>query len=108
MTSIRTQPYVSDELTHFTGRGKSESEQYATLVQILKSGFLKSPALIAGGKPRGEVGRRTLVRNPSQKICDGGVYLSSVVCFCDIPPSAFAIHMAKYSHFGVAFAKRWL
>ena len=37
---VEVQRYVSSELSHFVGKGKSEEEQYRLLVCILKTSML--------------------------------------------------------------------
>jgi hypothetical protein len=46
LQAMPTQRYVSPELTHFVGRGLSEDQQYALLVNdILKAGWLMHPPI---------------------------------------------------------------
>jgi Putative abortive phage resistance protein AbiGi, antitoxin len=96
------QRYVSPELTHFAGRGKSEEEQYATLFAILRSRTLKSRGLHEG--PVGPGGG--LVIDPTAPLKD--MFTTQVVCFCDIPLGDLALHAEKYSVFGLAFRKDFL
>lgn len=95
------QRYVSDELTHFVGRGKPEAEQYRDLLQILREGVLARPPY---DPARGLV----LTVDYSASMCRNEVFSPEVVCFCDIPPSDFKLHMNKYSRFGLAFQKHFL
>ena len=95
------QSYVSETFTHFVGRGLQESDQYAVLTKVLKSGWLThdphldQPSLGTTAHPEKEFsGNRML--NPQ------------MICFCDIPESALAIHTGKYSRFGVAFQREFL
>src|SRR2546425_193273 len=39
----KVQRYVSDELTHFVGRGREPASQYELLIRILTSGWLTHP-----------------------------------------------------------------
>src|ERR1700730_914345 len=94
------QRYVSAELTHFVGRGKTPDEQYELLAHILSEGLLSHPPHKRGQKA-------TLEVRPA-KVSANQMYNPGVVCFCDIPRSDFAIHMAKYSPFGLAFPKGFL
>src|SRR5688572_9036628 len=99
----RTQRYVSDELSHFVGRGlKTSDEQYDRLIRILTSMELVPPALLT---KRGVVHRpaRTLARRSKECISGNEKYLASVVCFCDIPIEDLPLHIAKYSAFGLSF-----
>jgi hypothetical protein len=50
---MSTQRYVSNELTHFIGRGRTENQQYDLLVnQILKPGCTRSAKPYPGrGQP---------------------------------------------------------
>jgi len=96
------QRYVSGELTHFVGRGLSESEQYDLLVQkILKPGWLTYP-------PHDCSPDRSPAIDLSKTISNGQMIAHQVVCFCDIPVADFTLHMSKYSHFGIAFRKEFL
>jgi Putative abortive phage resistance protein AbiGi, antitoxin len=99
----RMQRYVSDELTHFVGRSaKTEDERYDILVnKILKSGWLTYP-------PH-DVGRpRRLALDFAQPLSTDQALKYEVVCFCDIPEPDLAIHVRKYSRFGLAFKKEFL
>ncbi len=98
------QRYVATELTHFVGRQiAGEADQYELLKKILKSGcLLASPRLGEDGAIQAQT------HVGGTKFSNRNMYLSSVVCFCDIPLSDFAIHMGKYSRFGIAFTKEYL
>lgn len=94
------QRYVSSELTHFVGRSlQTTAEQYRLLTtNILASGKLG-----------------TLADGSFQVRADGGTHPASnemvhypMVCFCDIPVADLALHMKKYSRFGLAFKKTFL
>ena len=92
------QRYISKELFHFAGRGKSIQEQY----NILK--------LILNGKKlgKGEKDQIKISSDYSKSISSNNVYVSDMVCFCDIPLSDLKIHMNKYSSFGLSFSKIYL
>lgn len=97
------QAYVSDKLTHFTGRSlTTDPDRYSLLVQIIESGILKPDADF----PDQVVGSG--VTDVGGALCDDTAYMADVVCFCDIPASDYHIHMSKYSHFGLGFDKRFL
>jgi Putative abortive phage resistance protein AbiGi, antitoxin len=106
MTSI--QRYVSEELAHFAGRGKPESEQYDTLLKILRSGTLLAPR----GGPATEPDGTPLPPSYQLKISPNAPVVekfeSNVVCFCDIPVEDLGIHTGKYSRFGLSFLKDFL
>jgi hypothetical protein len=97
-----TQRYVSSELTHFVGRGLPENAQYETLVnKILKPGWLTYP-------PHDVTIGRTLEVDFSKPISMDKALKYQVICFCDIPEPDLAIHVKKYSKFGLAFKKDFL
>jgi hypothetical protein len=107
-----SQRYVSPELTHFVGRELSSDDQrYSLLVNdILKGGCLKFPPIDdrpctegLSGSPLPLVGG-----TPKPDVDDTEAAYSRVVCFCDIPVPALAIHMSKYGRFGLSFLKRFL
>jgi hypothetical protein len=97
------QEYVSDELTHFIGRRLStQEEQFNLLVQILRFRWLEA-------SHRREFGAGTYLRsNPGKKLSSNEAVRAATVCFCDIPVRHFAIHVKKYSPFGLAFTKDYL
>ena len=100
MTQI--QRYVSNELSHFVGRGKDKEVQYDILVnKILKNGWITYP-------PHDINRPRSLSLDFSSLISDDKAFKYEVVCFCDIPDSDLAIHVNKYSKFGLAFKKEFL
>ena len=95
------QRYVSDELTHFVGRGlralpEGEERQYALLVNILRGGQL------------GTDKTKHIVYTDASKFSENEYYKPNMVCFSDIPVPDLAIHMAKFSRFGLAFKKSFL
>lgn len=98
------QRYVSDELTHFVGRGLSQGSrdqegaewQYNLLVGILRSGTL------------GVNKKKSVTATEANKFSENQYYKPNVVCFSDIPVPDLAIHMEKYSRFGLAFRKTFL
>jgi len=98
----KSQRYVSRELSHFVGRGYSEPDQYSLLVKILQSGWLTySPD--SPNESLGEI----LIR-PNAKISENELYNPGMVCLCDIPIQDLAIHIRKYSPFGLAFSKAFV
>jgi hypothetical protein len=93
------QRYISKELSHFVGRGCPQQTQYELLVKILRSGLLTySPD--EPNKTYGEI-----LVHPDTKISENELYNPGMVCFCDIPVQDLAIHIRKYSSFGLAFSK---
>lgn len=97
------QRYVSDQLTHFVGRGKPFAEQYELFIRILKEGALVAPSLIGTDKHS-----QYLSIADGERFSDNIRYQPGVVCFCDIPMHDLALHVRKYSQFGIAFNKRML
>jgi len=97
------QRYVSEELTHFTGRDKPDEDSYGLLVKIIKEELLTYP-------PHDKSGNL-----PPISIINGEANFSSnkminpdCVCFCDIPVNDLRIHMKKYGKFGLSFSKNFL
>lgn len=79
-----------------------ENVQYETLVdKILKPGWLTYP-------PHNVTIGRTLEVDFSKPISMDKALKYQVVCFCDIPEPDLAIHVNKYSKFGLAFKKDFL
>lgn len=96
------QGYISDELSHFVGRGQDEGTQYDILVnKILKTGWL-TYAPHDSSKPR------SASLDLSKPISTDDIIKYQVVCFCDIPVSELSIHVVKYGKFGLAFRKPFL
>jgi len=96
------QRYVSKELSHFVGRGlNSPDERFALLLSILRAGCLTHPphSLNVSGN---------LTINPSASLSSNEMYTPQVICFCDIPVEDLHIHTAKYSAFGLSFAKQFI
>ncbi|MCA1988063.1 MAG: hypothetical protein LDL07_02805 [Desulfarculus sp.] len=98
---MSVQRYVSDELTHFVGRRlgnlpDAAERQYALLVEILRSGVLGTD-------------KSTAISYSDDKSFSGNeFYKANLVCFSDIPVPDLAIHMGKFSRFGLAFGKSFL
>jgi hypothetical protein len=96
------QEYVSDELTHFVGRKLAPSEQFELLIKILQSRHLRASY-------RTEFGAGSnLHADPGKKLSSNEAVRAAAVCFCDIPVTHLAIHIRKYSSFGLAFRKKYL
>ena len=102
-THMASQNYVSTQLTHFVGRGlKTAEEQYTLVLEILRTGWLR-PSY------RGEFGAGTTMRtDPKKPLASNECVRAAALCFCDIPFDDLAIHMAKYSSFGLAFSKKFM
>ncbi|WP_346354994.1 abortive infection system antitoxin AbiGi family protein [Azotosporobacter soli] len=123
------QRYISKELTHFVGRGlPTEEDKYNLLVKIIRGGWLTYPPHDKQGKPpkltfknavpinekasgegksfEKELRLRRNIKATSFE--DNNLYNANMVCFCDIPVGDLAIHMKKYSGFGLAFNKELL
>lgn len=95
---VPSQRYVSEELTHFVGRGLDTRAQYDLLVRVLREGRLTPP-------PH-EPDRPLDVRvDPDEPISGNRAYEPRVVCFADIPVGDLHLHIRKYSPFGIAFRK---
>lgn len=96
------QRYISKELSHFVGRGLDEDSQYQLLIEILRSGLLTySP-----NDPTQQLGE--IFINPTAKLSKNEMYNPGVVCFCDIPVEDLAMHVEKYSPFGLSFQKDFI
>ena len=95
-----TQRYISRELTHFVGRAEnSQDSQSELLIEIVKSGALKSRF-----DWEGILISKTDV---NKNISGNEMFISRMVCFCDIPFGDLNVHMKKYSAFGLAFPKKF-
>ncbi len=95
------QDYISDELSHFVGRGKSADEQFRLLVRIVESGWLSHP-------PHNPNISGNLSVSWGKSFDSNAMYAPEMVCFCDIPADQLAIHCLKYSPFGLSFSKRFV
>jgi hypothetical protein len=96
------QRYVSDELTHFVGRGMELEEQFRLLVKILRAQWLCASYSnqFGSGVIMSTTSATPLTTNEAVRV--------RAVCFCDIPVAGLEIHMQKYSRFGLAFSKRYM
>lgn len=95
------QRYISKELTHFIGKGKRKEAQYKLLIKILREGWIAYPN-------HNTVDRVGLVVNLNKKISQNEMYFPQIVCFCDIPVEDLALHIKKYSSFGISFNKDFI
>lgn len=96
------QRYVSNELTHFVGRGQEAEAQYQLLKEILRTGELRrDPSRPAGSPSVGWI-------NLNNPFSHRTKYHFPGVCFCDIPVADLPVHIEKYSPFGVAFSRSFL
>ena len=100
---MRLQRYVSNDLTHFVGRGTDNpNAQYDLLIKIIHGGWLTHPPHEETTKPLDEN------FDASKLMSADGLALRGIVCFCDILPQDYYIHMTKYSKFGISFLKSYL
>lgn len=105
----KKQNYVSTELTHFVGGKISESsvdqtreKQFQLLLNILREGWVTC-------KQRATNFASCMSIDPSASLSSNHMVRLEAVCFCDIPLQAgLAIHMEKYSPFGLAFTKSFV
>lgn len=118
------QRYVSDELTHFVGRDlmqsmadeereSREAQLYDRLIAILRSGTLATGGKRTGVNADPSIGKEGITVEKVISYNVGSTDLQTmfdpaVVCFCDIPVGDIAIHMSKYSPFGLAFSRNFL
>jgi len=98
------QRYISNYLTHFVAKNlkKFEDRQYLVFKTILDKGILKARNQsddLLNSHSTGFVYPEDDINN---------VFLSSVVCFADIPLTELSIHMEKYGKFGLSFTKDFL
>ena len=93
-----TQRYISRELVHFVGRGKTDAEKFELLVKILKEGWLLHPPF------NPNISGNLSVKFPA-KISNHEMFAPEIVCLADIPLDDLQIHAKKYSRFGVTFGK---
>lgn len=112
---MRSQRYVSDELTHFVGRTlreevgddeEREERRYELLSKVLRTGELLAIGPWLGDPEKRPKVSRSVSWDPTQDLT--GMFTASVVCFCDIPVDDVRIHMDKYSEFGLAFSREFL
>jgi hypothetical protein len=102
MTISSSQRYISRELTHFVGRRESDDEsRYGLLLKIIREGWLTH-------EPHNPRISGNLSVNESARVSQNEMYLPQVVCFCDIPLQDLAIHVVKYSRFGISFDKDFI
>jgi len=96
------QRYISSELIHFVGRQlPSPEEQYHLLIEVIKSGKLKS-------SPKNDIFKGSVIIQLPNPISQGKAITLYGVCFCDIPIDDIDIHVNKYSGFGLSFLKTFL
>jgi hypothetical protein len=121
---VSIQRYVSNELTHFVGgdlmkdapereREKREERLYRRLIAILEAGCLKTGGTKTGVNANPSTGKKGMTIRQVVTYKVGSTDLTamfdpSVICFCDIPVGDVAIHMSKYSPFGLAFRREYL
>lgn len=93
-----TQRYISDELFHFVARHKQENERYEIFKKIL------TECKLGTGNPD----LQTVRFNSEKPLSSNEAYIPGMVCFCDIPLGDIALHMKKYTFFGISFLKNYL
>lgn len=105
---MNEQGYISDELSHLTGYGKSQDAALEILRKILGScrlgKSLSTEDSRFAGLPEGIVG----IHRDWKPARSHEFFFGDVVCFCDIPRSELGVHSAKYGYHGVAFKKSFL
>lgn len=122
---MKSQRYVSDELTHFVGRDlmkampspeqqeEREETLYARLVKIMKDGRLQTGRTKRGVNADPSIGKEGITVQQIVTYRVGATDLATmfdpaVVCFCDIPVGDVEIHMSKYGPFGLSFSRDFL
>jgi hypothetical protein len=97
------QRYISDELTHFVGRGclPDIDRQFEILIKILKGGWLTHP-------PHDPKVSGNLRIEDESLISENAMYSPDAVCFCDIPRHDLWFHAQKYGRCGLSFKKQFL
>lgn len=101
------QRYISNELTHFVGKGKNSEEQYQLLLKILKEGILIHQ--LYNAITTGNVSGTCMKVCPTAKLSKNEMFNPEMVCFCDIPVGDLNIHIRKYkSPFGLSFTKNFI
>lgn len=84
----RHEPYISNELVHWTGRNKPEQAAFDIVVDIVTH-------------------KRLLLRNADTTSKDSEVTSrTGMVCFTDIPLPLSQLHCERFGRFGIAFHKR--
>ncbi len=79
--------YISNELVHWTGRAKQDSEAFSTLTAICK-------------------GKHLLLSYCPNYVANGFEPRSAMACFTDIPLSHSREHCETFGRFGIAFGKQ--
>ena len=95
------QRYISNEVSHFVGRGIPADEQFGLLIRILRDCWLTHP-------PHDPNRSGNLTVNTQARLSTNEMYSLEVVCFCDIPVEDLHIHTTKYSTFGLSFSKEFI
>jgi hypothetical protein len=95
------QRYVTNELAHFVGRGKTPDDQFRLLITILQSGWLTHAPHALGISGN-------LTVNGSARLSSNEMYNPQIICFCDIPFGDLSLHTAKYSRFGLSLSKQFV
>lgn len=103
--STVSQCYISNQLIHFVGRHcENLEDQYELFLSILRSGRL-SNSIENAKKPEGY---SEIEINGAAKISQNEMFISQMICFCDIPFDQLEIHSSKYGRFGMAFNKDFI
>jgi hypothetical protein len=101
---VDLQRYVSPDLTHFVGRGRTQEEQFALLKKLIRQGVLQARP----HRHRKLHGLYIQAKAINERLSSNLAYLGAIVCFCDIPVADLYVDMDKYSRFGIAFRKDFL
>lgn len=95
--------YTSNLLCHFVGRSKNNDDELFELLKQIISGNTLIANLENPDKPESFFQLGYKCENVGEVFgkCD-------CVCFCDIPNQSLAIHINKYSRFGIGFKKTFI
>lgn len=109
------QKYTSQHLFHFVGRSEPDDQaKFDLLTKILRDEQLRHPPF---GKHSSKYGYTSVLEDGEwvgsvvterQGRCGDHPLFDNIVCFADIPFESLALHMSKYSQFGLAFDKAYL